>query len=314
MLKIEEIATLENFDEYSYLAANPDVAAAVGAGQCTALEHFQSFGINEGRKLRHLNSRLLRDAKRLKRNRMAPVLNTSLPHEIKESCIDFLTPALRERFNIIDTDAVSSNGYDAPTRTLIDKHIDGLVLDCGAGSRNIYYDNVVNFEIVDYPSTDVRGVGEALPFKDNSFDAVLSMAVLEHVQDPFQCAREILRVLKPTGDLLCCVPFLQPQHGYPHHYYNMTGQGLQNLFAPHIEIVKHEVLDSVLPVWTLGWFVSSWANGLSETTRAKFLDMPLSAFLASPASFIEEPFVRELSVEKNFELASATVLHGRKRT
>jgi hypothetical protein len=26
------------------------------------------------------------------------------------------------------------------------------------------------------------------------------------------------------------VPFLQPLHGYPHHYYNMTGEGLRNLF------------------------------------------------------------------------------------
>jgi hypothetical protein len=34
---------------------------------------------------------------------------------------------------------------------------DGLVLDCGAGLRDIYFDNVVNYEIVDYDTTDVRG-------------------------------------------------------------------------------------------------------------------------------------------------------------
>ena len=76
---------------------------------------------------------------------------------------------------------------------------DGLILDCGAGRRPIYYSNVVNFEIVAYDTTDVRGVGESLPFETDSFDAVFSFAVLEHVKDPFRCASEICRVLKP-GD------------------------------------------------------------------------------------------------------------------
>ncbi len=105
---------------------------------------------------------------------------------------------------------------------LIKKHQNGFIVDCGVGCREIYCPNVVNFEIVAYSSTDVRGVGEKLPFNDNSFDAVIFIAVLEHVKDPWLLAKEIVRVLKPGGDLICCVPFFQPLHSYPHHYYNMT--------------------------------------------------------------------------------------------
>ena len=39
----------------------------------------------------------------------------------------------------------------------------------------------------------------SLPFPDNSFDAVFSSAVLEHLADPVQALQEIFRVLKPQG-------------------------------------------------------------------------------------------------------------------
>jgi SAM-dependent methyltransferase len=42
-----------------------------------------------------------------------------------------------------------------------------------------------------------QGVGEKLPFADNTFDLVISLAVLEHVQDVPTVVREAFRVLKP---------------------------------------------------------------------------------------------------------------------
>jgi predicted SAM-dependent methyltransferase len=137
----------------------------------------------------------------------------------------------------------------------------------------------------------VGGVGEVLPFGDNSFDAVFSLAVLEHVKDPFACAREIARVLKLSGGLMCCVPFLQPVHGYPSHYYNMTGRGLKTLFSPGIRIDRHEVYSSVLPIWSLTWIVKSWAEGLTGQARDEVLNLRLGDLLESGDKYLDRSFV-----------------------
>lgn len=50
------------------------------------------------------------------------------------------------------------------------------------------------------------GVGEDLPFTDESFDFVLSQQVLEHVNDPERVLVEIKRVLRPGGEVLIAAP------------------------------------------------------------------------------------------------------------
>lgn len=47
-----------------------------------------------------------------------------------------------------------------------------------------------------------HGVGEALPWGDRTFDVVICVDVLEHVESPAQTLAEIRRVLKPGG-LFC---------------------------------------------------------------------------------------------------------------
>lgn len=310
-ISIYETATEEQFNEKGYLLANPDVAQAVIDGVLpSGFVHFKAFGRNEGRMQRSNNEII--EAKRRKQELILPLLRDELPHQKREGIVDFLSAELRNSWNITETAAVSSNRYDTNMLTLIDKYKNGFVLDAGAGSRDVYFSNVINFEIVPYESTDVLGVGEILPFKDGSMDAVISNAVLEHVKDPFLCAKEIIRVLKPGGELICCVPFLQPYHGYPHHYYNMTHQGLRNLFENSLVIDKIEVLDSTSPIWTLTWFLGSWSRSLPENTRKEFLNMRVSDLIKPAVSQLNESYVTELPMETRFELASACVLFAHK--
>jgi len=61
-------------------------------------------------------------------------------------------------------------------------------------SQNLLHDNLLQ-----------TGPG-ALPFKDNSFDLIISLDYLEHLDDDDLCLREIRRVLKNKGELICAVP------------------------------------------------------------------------------------------------------------
>jgi SAM-dependent methyltransferase len=167
---------------------------------------------------------------------------------------------------------------------------------------------VINLEICDLPTTDVMGVGEHLPFRDHSFDAVFSLAVLEHVRDPFACAREIARVLKPGGVLYAAVPFLQPFHGYPDHYYNMTSHGLRNLFAQHLRIDELGVPASGKPFWALNWILRSYVNGLPADVAQRFRGMTVDQLLGDPLAHLPNDYVTALSPAADEELACVNYL------
>lgn len=312
---LTELATDENYNEEAYLSENADVAKAVKEGihLISGRQHFDIFGKNEGRSIR-LPFSVIAESKLRKLEKIKPLLCNDMSYIERDGhFFDFLNEDLRTQYNVVSTDAVSSNNYDAYVNNLIQKDDNYMLLDCGAGRRDLYYENVVNLDIVDYDTTDVVGVGEKLPFIDNAFDAVISLSVLEHVKDPFLCAAEIARVLKPGGSLICSVPFLQPYHGYPHHYYNMTSVGLSNLFADMLEIDNVAVTENTLPVWSLTWILRNWVNGLKGDTREAFLNLKIGDLIETGDKYLDKPYVTELSAEKNIELAYATILFAHKK-
>jgi len=68
----------------------------------------------------------------------------------------------------------------------------------------------------------VRASGLHLPFADSGLDLTYSSNVLEHVPDPENMAREMVRVTKPGGTILISwTPWLSPWGGHetaPWHY------------------------------------------------------------------------------------------------
>ena len=108
----------------------------------------------------------------------------------------------------------------------------GLVLELGAGDDACVRDNLIKTDAFIY-SNNLNYVvdAHAMPFDDNTFDFVYSLAVFEHLHSPWLAAKEIFRVLKPGGKVFVLTAFMQHVHGYPSHYFNMTTMGLERIFS-----------------------------------------------------------------------------------
>lgn len=130
------------------------------------------------------------------------------------------------------------------------------VLDLGAGERK-RAPHVLNLEIAAVSHTDVVGDGHALPFADESLDAVIIEAVLEHVLDPIGMVEEIRRVLKPGGSVCAAVPFLQGYHPSPTDYQRWTLDGFQELFNGFTRV---DAGNCVGPTAALHWIFREWVG------------------------------------------------------
>jgi SAM-dependent methyltransferase len=223
--------------------------------------------------------------------------------------VDFLPVDLKREFRVESCDDISAHAYDEIASEIIEtvRRNGGKVLDCGSGLRKLVDETVICVDVAALPNVDVLAVNQKLPFQDSVFDAVLSLNVLEHVTDPFACAAELARVLKPGGTLYCCIPFLQPEHGYPDHYFNATRSGLQQLFANHLVVVRHMVPRSGEPVWSLHWFLQWYAKELPDPVRKEFVNLRIEEILEkSPQAWANTRWVTGLSEDAKWRLASTT--------
>lgn len=161
-----------------------------------------------------------------------------------------------------------------------------IILNVGAGYRldvDRYYalPNVINTDAFSYPTTDVICEGHKLPFKDNSFDAVLSIDNLGHVKNPWIHAEEMMRVLKPGGLVYADIPFLQPNRESPCRYYNMTTAGVRSLFSP-LKQIKHHIPPWSTPIHSLVSFLEKYKEILNDTaSRDNFGKLTIDEILAN---------------------------------
>jgi SAM-dependent methyltransferase len=196
----------------------------------------------------------------------SPVLLPGTPeHAIDERALD--SPA-------------SNNPYPEIVLSALERvsKADGLTLDIGAGRRGYGAGRLVQLEICKYPFTDVVSQFEELPFADDSFDLVFSLAVTEHVKKPWVLAAEMQRVTKPGGEIIVDSAFLQPIHGYPNHYFNMTDVALRDLFA-RTEVLSLVTAPYQTPWFALRWILNSLMRDLNGDTARIFQRMTVSELL-----------------------------------
>lgn len=119
------------------------------------------------------------------------------------------------------------------------------------------YLDKVDYKILDKTddyNPDIVGDIHKLPLEDNSVDAIICFAVLEHVEEPQKAVKEIYRVLKPGGFCMIYVPFLyyyHPMKGYYKDFYRFTYDGVKYLTKDFKEVEIQNVRGALSTVMNL---------------------------------------------------------------
>lgn len=101
-----------------------------------------------------------------------------------------------------------------------------------------------------------------MPYPDATFDVVTLMEVLEHLQNPVECLKEIKRVLKPDGVLIGTAPhanlerYIWEDKRLHKQYY--TEEGIRNDFDQVFEVTHLRILNG-----------AQFSNGLINSFMAK---------------------------------------------
>jgi SAM-dependent methyltransferase len=134
----------------------------------------------------------------------------------------------------------------------------GQGMDVLAGSDA----ELVETDVAFGPRTRYVADAHDLPFADQTFDAVVAQAVLEHVVDPHRCISEFERVLKPRGLIYAEVPFMQPVHGGPYDFTRFSKSGLRWLCRRFDELAAGVVCG---PASSLAYSCVAFAQALGPT-------------------------------------------------
>ena len=152
------------------------------------------------------------------------------------------------------------------------KHGD-IVYDIGCGNKP--FETIINDLGCRYVGVDLENgfyskdnadiIGSAydVPIEDKSVDAILSIQVLEHLENPRRAFQEAHRILKDDGLMIVSCPFLYPIHASPHDYFRYTQFSLRSISDEFgFEIIDQKEISGF-------WYVSGMNIGIYLQTLDK---------------------------------------------
>lgn len=191
------------------------------------------------------------------------------------------------------------------------------LLNLGCGERFLgqeFLAKLANLKIIGLdlfllPQVQVQGDAHYLPFCDETFDAVITQALLEHTREPGRVVREIKRCLKKGGLIYAEVPFFQGYHPDPEDFHRFTLSGLKLLLQ------DFKCLDSGIcagPSSALAWVLRDYLAGLLtgySGGKMETIFRVLISWIFSPLKYLDKLFASKPSA---INISSAFYFFGRK--
>ena len=158
----------------------------------------------------------------------------------------------RRKPKIDDPDYLGSKGLTLALQKVITTRLVGMreldILDVGCGQKPFY--PFLRNHCRRYVGTDMVATGhlvdivaqaESLAVPSDSFDLVLELSVLEHVDDPHKAVAELHRVLRRGGMVFASTHGFFPWHPSPQDHWRWTQTGLRLLFTRHGHFADVEI-------------------------------------------------------------------------
>jgi uncharacterized protein YbaR (Trm112 family)/SAM-dependent methyltransferase len=188
---------------------------------------------------------------------------------------------------------------------------DQVVVEIGSGNRAKNDPAVIRMDVVLTPHVDIVADAHALPFLPGSLDFIFSLAVVEHLRQPFVAAEEMHRALKDGGYVYNECNFVFAYHGYPHHYFNASIQGLQQVFAPFREL-RTGIAPYQMPSQALQMVIATYLRDFKHEGIERGLEFAqmLTTILQEELIDFDKGFTEETAAAT----AAGTFLFGVKQT
>lgn len=174
----------------------------------------------------------------------------------------------------------SRANYSALTTLLLQRRAEPRILVVGGRRAGEGMEGMARLPKLQFLYTDVTLGGETqlvcdahdLPFLDETFDAVIAQAVLEHVVDPARCVGEIHRVLTQEGLIYAETPFMQQVHMGRYDFMRFSPLAHRLLFAQFDEVRAGLVGGpATVLAWSYHYFLRSFASSARGKAAAAIL-------------------------------------------
>lgn len=131
-------------------------------------------------------------------------------------------------------------------------NLKGRILDVGSLDINGNIRNYCNglylgIDIRKGSNVDVQTSSHNLPFKNESFDNIISIGTLEHDKEFWTSLKEMRRVLRIGGKFIISIPnFKFKYHPYPKDYWRFSIDSINLFFNNEYTIWKSKVDDDCI--------------------------------------------------------------------